>query len=51
MFCSMQKQNPSARGEHSEAYWQAIKYVIIALTVLMGVALALAVVVVLRFVV
>lgn len=36
------------RREHSEAYWQAMKYVIIGLTALMVVALILAVMVLLR---
>jgi hypothetical protein len=47
----MPKPNPPTRPEHSEAYWRIAKYVIIALTVLMGVALALAVIAVLRFIV
>jgi|GEM_PF-2886813 hypothetical protein len=38
------------RPEHSEAYWTAIKYVILALTGLMIVALVLALVIVLRLV-
>jgi hypothetical protein len=42
------RPNPPTRPEHSEAYWQAIKWVIIALAVLMVIALALAVIVLLR---
>lgn len=39
---------PPARPEQSEAYWNAIKYVLLALAGLMTVALVLAVVIVLR---
>ena len=42
------RPNPPTRPEHSEAYWQAIKYVIIALGALMVIALVLAVIVLLR---
>lgn len=43
-------QPKPTRPEHSEVYWQTTKYVIIALTGLMIVALILALVVVLRLV-
>jgi hypothetical protein len=39
---------PPTRPEHSEAYWNAMKYIILALTGLMVLALVLAVVVALR---
>ncbi len=42
------RARPPTRPEHSEAYWQAIKYVIVGLAALMTVALALAVIVLLR---
>ncbi len=38
---------PPTRPEHSEAYWQTAKYVILGLAVLMVVALILAIVVLL----
>ncbi|MEW5720836.1 MAG: hypothetical protein AB1817_19580 [Chloroflexota bacterium] len=38
------------RPEHSEAYWAAMKYIIIALTGLMIVALILAVIVIFHFI-
>jgi hypothetical protein len=41
---------PRSRSAHSEAYWAAMKYVIIALTGLMIVALILALIVVLRLI-
>ena len=46
-------ENPSharrpTRPEHSETYWQAIKYVILGLAALMILALALAMMVLLR---
>ena len=41
---------PRSHSAHSEAYWAAMKYVIIALTGLMIVALILAVVVLFRFI-
>jgi hypothetical protein len=44
------RPRPATRPEHSEAYWQTMKYVIIGLGALMVVAIALAVVVVLRIV-
>jgi len=43
-------QSKPTRPEHSEAYWQTMKYVIIALTGLMIVALILALIVVLRLI-
>ncbi len=42
--------SPPTRPEHSEAYWQTMKYVIIGLGMLMVIALILAVVVVLRII-
>jgi len=42
--------NREARPDHSEAYWAAMKYVIIGLTGLMILALILAVIVVLRLI-
>ncbi len=41
---------PATRPEHSEAYWQAMKYLIIGLGALMILAVALAVIVVLRII-
>lgn len=41
---------PPTRPEHSEAYWQTAKYVIIGLAALMVIALALAVIVLLGIV-
>ncbi len=41
---------PTTRPEHSEAYWQTMKYVILGLGVLMVIALILAVVVILRII-
>ncbi len=48
----MTQKAPHARprSAHSEAYWQAMKYVIIGLAVLMALALVLAVIVVLRMI-
>lgn len=42
------RQPLPTRPEHSEAYWSAIKYVILGLAALMVVALVLAVAVALR---
>jgi hypothetical protein len=39
---------PPTRPEHSEAYWQTIKYVIIGLAALMIVAVILAIIVLLQ---
>jgi hypothetical protein len=44
------RPSPPTRPEHSEAYWQAIQYVILGLGALMVLALVLAVMVVLRVV-
>jgi hypothetical protein len=44
------RPRPATRPEHSEAYWQAMKYVIIGLGALMVLALALAVIVILRII-
>ena len=40
--------NARPRSAHSEAYWQAMKYIIIGLAMLMALALVLAVIVLLR---
>ncbi len=45
-----QDRRPPTRPEHSEAYWQAMKYVIIGLSGLMILALVLAVIVLLQIV-
>ncbi len=42
------RPRPPTRPEHSEAYWQVMRYVIIGLVVLMTIALVLAVIVLLR---
>ncbi|MCL4394719.1 MAG: hypothetical protein M1482_07935 [Chloroflexi bacterium] len=44
----MTQKAPHARRKHSEAYWQAMKYIIIGLAMLMALALVLAVIVLLR---
>lgn len=44
------RPRPPTRPEHSEAYWQTAKYVIVGLAVLMVVALILAVVVLFQIV-
>lgn len=41
---------PRTRPEHSETYWRAMKWIILALTVLMFIAIAIATAVVLRVV-
>ena len=41
---------PATRPEHSEAYWQTAKYLILGLGALMVLALVLAVVVALRII-
>jgi hypothetical protein len=45
---SGERPRPATRPEHSEAYWQTMKYVIIGLAVLMVIAIVFAVIVVLR---
>ncbi|MBI4786995.1 MAG: hypothetical protein HY782_08120 [Chloroflexi bacterium] len=42
------RPHPPTRPEHSERYWAAAKYVILMLAALMFIALALAVIVLLR---
>ena len=44
------RPRPATRPEHSEAYWQTMKYVIIGLAALMILVLILAVIVVLRII-
>ncbi len=44
------RPTPATHPEHSEAYWQTAKYLIIALAVLMVLAVVLAVIVALRVV-
>lgn len=44
------RPRPATRPEHSEAYWQTAKYLILGLGILMVLALVLAVVVALRLI-
>ncbi len=44
------RPRPVTRPEHSEAYWQTAKYIIIGLTVLMVGAIVLAIFVALRII-